>query len=86
EQAIGRVELYGSLGSLKEIIEQNWSVNEKPELFCFGLLETFDVKHLAALVAPRPVELPDAADRAKTELAELGAWYGILESEFEPLR
>ena len=83
QKAIGRVELHGSLGSLKEIIEQNWGVNEKPELFCFGLLEWFDVEHLAALVAPRPVQLVDASDRAK---AELGAWYRILGSECEPLR
>ena len=86
QKAIGRVELHGSLGSLKEIIEQNWGVNEKPELFCFGLLEWFDVEHLAALVAPRPVQLVDASDRAKAELAGLGAWYRILGSECEPLR
>lgn len=86
EKAIGRAELHGSLGSLKEIIEQNWTVNQKPELFCFGLLESFDIEHLAALAAPRPVELIDASDRAKSELAELEAWYNLLGSEFEPLR
>jgi len=32
-------------------------VELSPELFCFGLLEHFDVKQLAALVAPRPVAL-----------------------------
>ena len=86
EKAIGRVELHGSLGSLKEVIEKNWTMNQKPELFCFGLLESFDVVQMAALVAPRPVELIDASDRAKSELAKLGAWYGVLGSEFEPLR
>ena len=30
-------------------------VSAAPELFCFGLLEWFDVKQLTALVAPRPV-------------------------------
>ena len=85
-EAIGQVELGGSLGSLKEVIEQDWSVNQKPELFCFGLLEAFDVKQLAALVAPRPVTFPDASKRAKTELADLAAWYGVLGREFEPLQ
>ena len=41
--AIGRVELYESLGSLRDVIGQNWSVNTHPELFCFGLLEAFDI-------------------------------------------
>ena len=56
-QAIGGVALHGALGSLKEVIEQNWGVAEKPELFCFGLLESFDIKQLAALLAPRPVTI-----------------------------
>ncbi|HEY7157624.1 MAG TPA: acetylxylan esterase [Gemmataceae bacterium] len=56
EKAVGRLELHGALGSLKEILEQNRSVDQMPEMFCFGLLEAFDVKQLSALVAPRPVE------------------------------
>jgi dienelactone hydrolase len=83
--AIGRVQLHNSLGSLKEVIEQNWTVNEKPELFCFGLLEAFDVEQLAALVAPRPVELVGASERARSELADLGTWYRLLGSPFDPL-
>ena len=86
EKAIGRVELHGSLGSLKEVIEQNWTVNQKPELFCFGLLESFDVAQLAALVAPRPVELVEPSDRARRELARLDAWYNLMGSEFKPFR
>ena len=86
EKAVGQVELHGSLGSLKEVIEQNWSVTQKPELFCFGLLEAFDVKQLTALVAPRPVKFINASNRAKTELPELVAWYGLLGGEFEPPR
>jgi dienelactone hydrolase len=86
EKAVGQIELYGSLGSLREVIEQNWSVTEKPELFCFGLLEAFDIRQLAALVAPRPVTFLDASDRAKTELAQLGAWYRLLGGTFQPPR
>jgi dienelactone hydrolase len=54
-KAIGGVELHGALASLKEVIRRNATVVEMPELFCFGLLEAFDIEQLAALVAPRPV-------------------------------
>jgi len=84
-QAIGGLRLQGSLGSLKEVIEQNWGVDEKPELFCFGLLESFDIKQLAALVAPRPVSFLEASDRAKTELAGLADWYRLWQRTFDPL-
>lgn len=77
-QAIDGVELYGSLGSLKEIIEQNWGVNEKPELFCFGLLESFDIKQLVALASPIPVVFPDASSRVKSELSGIQNWYSQL--------
>lgn len=69
------VRLYGSFGSLKEIIEQKKGANETPELFCFGLLEQFDIKHLIAVCAPRRVSLQDASPRAKSELSSLGAFY-----------
>ena len=85
QEAIGRVELSDSLGSLKEVIEANGTVRQTPELFCFGLLESFDVKHVAALVAPRPVVFHAPSDRAKAELADLAAWYRTLGSPFEPL-
>lgn len=83
EQAIGQVELCGSLGSLKEIIEQNGSVDQKPEMFCFGLLEAFDVRQLAALVAPRPLVLAQPAEPLRKELADLGDWYSLLGGQFK---
>ncbi len=55
EKAIGSLELRQPLGSLRELIEQNIGVDRQPELFCFGLLEQFDVLQLRTLVAPRPV-------------------------------
>ncbi len=58
---------------------------EKPELFCFGLLEACDVKQLIALIAPRQVELPAASPRARTELAGLPAWYQLWQCDFDPL-
>lgn len=58
-QAVVRIELRRSLRSLKEVVERNWQVSEKPELFCFGLLERFDLPQITALVTPRPVILLD---------------------------
>jgi hypothetical protein len=84
-KTISRVEMTGGLASLKEAIEQNRGVDQWPEVFCFGLLETTDVKHLVALTAPRPVVFRDPNDRAKKELAGLAAWYKLQGKEFDPL-
>lgn len=54
--AIAGCELVDCYPTLKVIIEQNGSVTQTPELFCFGLLEQFDIPQLAALAAPRPVK------------------------------
>ena len=86
EEAVGRLELHEALGSLKEVIEQNWNARNTPEIFCFGLLESFDVEQLVALVAPRQVTFAEPSDRARAELAGLGAWYGLLGTEFSPVR
>ena len=85
ERAIGELELHGSLGSLQEIIESNWQYEKAPELFCFGLLERFDVKQLAALVAPRPVKFFAPSPRVKSELSGLRNWYELLGRKFDPL-
>jgi hypothetical protein len=84
--AVDRVMLYGALGSLKELIEQNQTVVAMPEMFCFGLLETVDVKQLTALVAPRLMRFVSPTDRAKTELAGMPVWYRLLGGDFDPLR
>ena len=56
-QAVGQVTQQDSMTSLKQfVIEKNRGVSEASELFCFGLLEHFDVPELQALVAPRKVE------------------------------
>lgn len=85
QKAVAGVELNESFGSLKEIIEANGTVDQAPELYCFGLLEQFDVKQLAALISPRPVTFRRASARAKLELADLNSWYALLGSEFDPL-
>ena len=68
EKAIAGVVLHEPLGSLKELIESSRDFSASPELFCFGLLASFDLASLPVL-APRPVELHRASDRAKAELA-----------------
>ena len=37
-----------------------------------------DVPQIAALVAPRPITLDGASDRAQAELAPLATWYATL--------
>lgn len=83
ETTIEEVELFEPLGSLKEVIESNWSVDRYPELFCFGLLEHFDVKDLVALLAPRRLKVRRPGDRVRSELGELDSWYGRWGAAFE---
>jgi hypothetical protein len=56
ESTIDGLALHGSLGSLREVIDQGGQVDKTPEQFCFGLLATADIPQMAALVAPRPVQ------------------------------
>lgn len=51
QRAIARVEPRDSFESLKDILRQNISVDKAPELFCFGLLEAFDIPQLKGLAA-----------------------------------
>lgn len=67
-KAVGGLTLVKPLGSLKELIESSKDYAQAPELFCFGLLESFDLKQIAALVAPRTLRLEDASERARAEL------------------
>ncbi|MEX2286397.1 MAG: acetylxylan esterase [Planctomycetaceae bacterium] len=86
DSSISGVNLSGSYGSLKEIIEKNMGANDAPELFCFGLLEQFDIRQLVALAAPRPVRFSQPSDCAKKELAGLDQWYATLGAQFDPLK
>jgi hypothetical protein len=53
--AIDELNLHSPLKSLKDVIDNNMKIDQAPELFCFGLLERFDLPQLYALVAPRPI-------------------------------
>ncbi|MBP7936523.1 MAG: acetylxylan esterase [Phycisphaerae bacterium] len=52
-EAIAKTSLIGPLVSLKQVIEKNWSMQDCPEQFCFGLLGQFDIEDLAALGGQR---------------------------------
>ena len=39
----------GAYRSLHQILDDNLSVDKTPELFCFGLLESFDIPQIEAL-------------------------------------
>ncbi len=72
--AIGEVELIDPLGSLKEVLEQDRTFNEAPELFCFGLLEATDAPQLAAVIAPRAIRVTKSSERAKKEFGAIASW------------
>jgi hypothetical protein len=50
---ISEVKTARPLGSLREVIDRDLSFQDAPELFCFGLLEWFDVPQLQALARSR---------------------------------
>jgi len=74
-EAISSVRLHDALGSLKEVIERQMAMNTTPELFCFGLLQDFDILQIAGLVAPRALQFESASKRVKHELQPLTVFY-----------
>lgn len=54
--AIGSLEVRDPLKSLKLLIDENRSIDQTPELFCFGLLEQFDITQIVEMISPRPVK------------------------------
>ncbi len=83
---ISGIALHDSLGSLRQVIEENRQVTQSPELFCFGLLADHDIKQLAALVAPNTVTFVKPSPRVRNELADLEAFYAELGIQFDPFR
>jgi len=52
---IGHLTLTNPMASLHEVIDGDLSVSDKPELFCFGLLESFDLPQLKQMAGPERV-------------------------------
>jgi dienelactone hydrolase len=84
EKAIAGVEVEGSRASLHEVIRENRTVDQMPEVFCFGLLEVADVKQLAALVAPRPVVLRKPVKALEQVGKDLDRWQKVLQEKETP--
>ena len=55
ERAIDGLTLHHSFASLRDVLQDDWTVSRAPELFCFGLLKEFDLPQIRALIAPRRV-------------------------------
>ena len=71
---LNRVVTIEGFASLKQLIESQTPYEDCPSLFCFGLLEAFDIRELIGLLAPLPVDILDPqADRSR------------LVAEWEPL-
>ncbi|HSH93427.1 MAG TPA: acetylxylan esterase [Roseimicrobium sp.] len=51
-RSVRGVELEGSWKSLVEVLEKDGSVDQMPEVFCFGLLKEFDIPRLEQLLTP----------------------------------
>ena len=49
-QAIGQLKMVQNWKSLHQMLEENWTGDQMPELFCFGLFEAFDLPQIEALV------------------------------------
>ena len=54
--AISSVRLNDSMTTLRDIINDDITVNQQPELFCFGLLNEFDVQELKVLAGPDRIQ------------------------------
>lgn len=74
-KAIGSLVLHKTIASLKDVIEQNQTMQDDPEALCFGLLKSFDIPRLVGLMAPRLLTVVKPGAQLKGELARLNAYY-----------
>jgi len=70
-EAISSLRLAQPMASLKQAIEENWSVDQHPEVFCFGLLKVTDVPILIAAIAPRKIDIVGADSRLRDAVRSL---------------
>jgi dienelactone hydrolase len=67
--------------SLKLLIEERVEYADCPELFCFGLLEQFDIREILGMAAARKITLWDTAgppERVEHELAALTTFAALV--------
>jgi hypothetical protein len=63
--------------SLKLLVEERVEYADCPELFCFGLLEQFDIREILGMCAARKITLQQTAgspERLERELAPLASF------------
>lgn len=56
-ETISALDLHDALTSLAEVIDYDWTVQQKPELFCFGLLKQLDLPQLEQALKPDSVSV-----------------------------
>jgi hypothetical protein len=59
---LNSVEIHDPLESLKQVVTENLSVRQAPELFCFGLLEEFDIPQLSQLAGKDRIKVVKSKD------------------------
>ncbi len=76
-EGVEQLLLVGLPASLKLLIEERVEYDDAPELFCFGLLERFDVRELLGMSAARRMTLESVwggSERIQEELGGLAAF------------
>ncbi len=61
--AVAGARVIESFRSMREVIAMDLGANQTPELFCFGLLEQFDIPQIAELSKPRNVAFAKSLNR-----------------------
>jgi hypothetical protein len=67
--SIDAIDVHQPLGSFKQLLKENETTRQMPEMFCFGLLAEFDVPQIAAL-PPGSVTFHNPSQRAAKEPAD----------------
>ncbi|HEX7378993.1 MAG TPA: hypothetical protein VF278_17865 [Pirellulales bacterium] len=67
------LELLRPLASLRQLIDDDRDANLWPDVFCFGLLEEFEMKTILALVTAREITIRGAEGRLRVAFADLAA-------------
>ena len=68
---IQEIEMHNGLGSLHEVIENNWTVEKYPEQFAFGLLEKYDLRQFVAALPNHKISWFEPSPRVKEEMKGL---------------